>query len=176
MFVVLMGVAGSGKTTIGRLLAERLACPFYDGDDFHPPANVAKMAAGTPLTDEDRAGWLEALAEVIRDGLARGESGVVACSALKERYREVLRVDAANMRFIYLRGSYEVIMQRMQSRQHFMKPSMLQSQFAALEEPAGVPWIDITLAPDEIVRSILEQIGETSSESPVSQTKEAGKP
>lgn len=164
MFVVLMGVAGSGKTTIGRLLAERLACHFYDGDDFHPPANVAKMAAGTPLNDEDRAGWLAALAEVIRSGLARGESGVVACSALKENYRAVLRVDATQVQFIYLKGSYEVILQRMQSRQHFMKPSMLQSQFAALEEPAGVPWIDITLAPDEIVRRILAQIDWTGAE------------
>lgn len=161
MFVILMGVAGSGKTTVGILLAKRLQCPFYDGDDFHPPANVAKMAAGTPLTDDDRAGWLAALAEVIRDGLGRGESGVVACSALKESYREVLRVDEAKVKFIYLKGSYEVILQRMQSRKHFMKPAMLQSQFASLEEPADVPWIDVTLDPDEIVRRIAEQIDDT---------------
>jgi gluconokinase len=161
MFVILMGVAGSGKTTVGILLAKRLQCPFYDGDDFHPPANVTKMAAGTPLTDDDRAGWLAALAEVIRDGLGRGESGVVACSALKESYREVLRVDEAKVKFIYLKGSYEVILQRMQSRKHFMKPAMLQSQFASLEEPADVPWIDVTLDPDEIVRRIAEQIDDT---------------
>jgi len=162
MFVILMGVAGSGKTTVGILLAKRLQCPFYDGDDFHPPANVAKMAAGTPLTDDDRAGWLAALAEVIRAGLAGGENGVVACSALKESYRDVLCVDAAKVKFIYLKGSYEVILQRMQSRQHFMKPAMLQSQFAALEEPADVPWIDVTLDPDEIVRRIAEQIDDTA--------------
>ena len=161
MFVILMGVAGSGKTTVGILLAKRLQCPFYEGDDFHPPANVTKMAAGTPLTDDDRAGWLAALAEVIRDGLGRGESGVVACSALKESYREVLRVDEAKVKFIYLKGSYEVILQRMQSRKHFMKPAMLQSQFASLEEPADVPWIDVTLDPDEIVRRIAEQIDDT---------------
>ena len=162
MFVILMGVAGSGKTTVGILLAKRLQCPFYDGDDFHPPANVTKMAAGTPLTDDDRAGWLAALAEVIRAGLAGGENGVVACSALKESYRDVLCVDAAKVKFIYLKGSYEVILQRMQSRQHFMKPAMLQSQFAALEEPADVPWIDVTLDPDEIVRRIAEQIDDTA--------------
>ena len=176
MFVVLMRVAGSGKTTIGKLLAARLAWPFYDGDDFHPPANVAKMAAGTPLTDDDRAGWLAALAEVIRTGLGRGESGVVACSALKESYRNLLRVDAAKVQFIYLKGSYEVILERMQSRNHFMKPAMLQSQFAALEEPAGVPWIDVTLDPDEIVRRIVEQIDETPDDAHPAPTKDEQEP
>lgn len=92
-FIIVMGVAGSGKTTIGRELAARLGVPFHDGDDFHPSANVAKMAAGIPLKDEDRAGWLAALASLIRDDLARDQGGVIACSALKKKYRDVLRVD-----------------------------------------------------------------------------------
>ncbi len=90
MFIIVMGVAGSGKSTVGRGLAERLGRPFYDGDDFHPPANIAKMAAGLPLDDDDRAGWLATLAAIIAGGLARGENGVVACSALKRVYRAVL--------------------------------------------------------------------------------------
>ncbi len=159
MFVILMGVSGSGKTTIGRLLAQRLNCPFYDGDDYHPPANVAKMATGIPLDDEDRAGWLAALADIIRDGLGRGEDGVLACSALKEKYRDVLRVDPARVKFFYLRGSYDTILQRMAERgEHYMKPAMLQSQFEALEEPANVPWLDVTLQPDEIVQRIAEVV------------------
>jgi gluconokinase len=158
MFVIMMGVAGSGKTTIGKAVAERLGWRFYDGDDFHPPANVAKMAAGIPLTDEDRAGWLDALAALIRSGLEKGESGVVACSALKEKYRAVLRVEPQQVKFVYLKGSYEVILARMQSRQHFMKPVMLQSQFATLEEPEDAIVEDITLAPDAIIQNIVERL------------------
>jgi 6-phosphogluconate dehydrogenase len=162
MFVVVMGVSGSGKTTIGMGVAEQLGCPFYDGDDFHPPANVAKMAAGTPLNDEDRAGWLAALAEIIREGLASGESGVVACSALKEKYRNILRVVPSQVKFVYLKGSFDMILARMQSRgEHYMKPSMLQSQFAALEEPEGALAVDVALAPDEIVGNIMEWLMET---------------
>ncbi len=160
MFIILMGVSGSGKTTIGRVLAQHLNCPFYDGDDYHPPANVAKMAAGIPLDDEDRAGWLASLVGVIRAGLERGADGVVACSALKEKYRAVLRVDPARVKFFYLKGSYETIMQRMAERgEHYMKPAMLRSQFAALEEPMDVPWLDVTLEPNEIVRRIVELAG-----------------
>ena len=115
-FIIVMGVAGSGKTTIGRGLAARLGVPFHDGDDFHPPANIAKMAAGVPLQDEDRAGWLVTLAVFIRDGLARGQSGVIACSALKKKYRDILRVDARRGRFVYLQGDHDAIRARM--RQH----------------------------------------------------------
>jgi gluconokinase len=159
MFIILMGVAGSGKTTIGQLLAHRLKCPFYDGDDYHPPANVGKMASGVPLDDDDRAAWLAALADVIRGGLERGENGVVACSALKRAYRDVLCVDPARVKFFYLKGDYDVILERMQSRgEHYMKPAMLQSQFAALEEPADVPWLDVRLEPAEIVRRIAEYV------------------
>jgi 6-phosphogluconate dehydrogenase len=162
MFIVLMGVSGSGKTTIGKLLAARLHCPFYDGDDFHPPANITKMAAGIPLTDQDRSGWLQALADLIRGALGRGESGVLACSALKARYRQVLNVDSGKVKFIYLKGGYNIIQARMQARQgHYMLPAMLHSQFEALEEPSGVLTEDVTLPPEEIVQNIMEQIMET---------------
>jgi gluconokinase len=159
MFIILMGVAGSGKTTIGRLLAERLRCSFYDGDDYHSSANVAKMASGIALDDDDRAAWLASLAEIIRDGLERDENGVMACSALKEAYRNVLCVDPVQVKFFYLKGDYETLLERMWSRgEHYMKPAMLQSQFAALEEPADVPGLDVKLEPAEIVRRIMEHI------------------
>ncbi len=163
MFIILMGIAGSGKTTIGRMLAQRLGWPFYDGDDFHPPANVAKMAAGLPLDDEDRAGWLAELADIIQSGLAAGENGVIACSALKESYRDVLRrPDRERVKFVYLKGSYEVLFERMKGRgEHFMKPKMLQSQFATLEEPRGILTIDVALPQDEIVQKIMEQMMDT---------------
>ena len=159
MFVIVMGVSGSGKTTIGKAIAEQLGCRFYDGDDFHTPAIVAKMVAGIPLTDEDRAGWLAALAALIQRCLQQGESGVIACSALKEKYSQALCVDAGQVKFVYLKGSYEVILGRMQNRQaHYMKPAMLQSQFETLEEPQGVLTVDVTLSPDVIVRNIMEYL------------------
>ncbi len=152
-----MGVSGCGKTTIGEALAARLGWRFYDWDHYHPPTNIAKMASGIPLNDADRAGWLDALAAILREGLAKGESGVMACSALKEKYRQVLRVDAERVKFVYLKGSYELILERMQSRDaHYMKPEMLQSQFEALEEPQGVLTEDVSRPPGEIVRDILE--------------------
>lgn len=163
MFIVIMGVSGSGKTTVGRMLAERLDWPFYDGDTFHPPANVTKMASGVPLTDQDRAGWLEGLGSLMQERTEAGENGVMACSALKKAYRDVLRkFNPSQLSFVYLKGSYEVILARMQRRKmHFMSPAMLQSQFAILEEPAGILTIDITLSTEEIVQKIVEQIVET---------------
>lgn len=161
MFIIVMGVSGSGKTTIGEMLASRLNCPFYDGDDYHSPENVAKMAAGIPLTDEDRSGWLATLAELIRSGLERGESGVMACSALKEKYRHILSVDSERVRFVYLKGDFNLILGRMQDRQgHYMQAAMLQSQFETLEEPRGLLVVDVTLSPEEIVQDIMEQLME----------------
>ena len=162
MFVIIMGVAGSGKTTVGEALARELSCSFYEGDAYHSQANVAKMATGIPLDDDDRADWLAALAGVIRDSLARGESGVIACSALKDKYRAVLQpvpADKAQVKFVYLKGSYEAILARMQSRQgHYMNPGMLQSQFDVLEVPTNVINVDITLELEEKVRQIVEQL------------------
>jgi gluconokinase len=159
-FVIVMGVSGSGKSTVGELLAARMGWRFYDGDHFHPPENVAKMAAGIPLDDADRAGWLAALATLIRDGLQAGESGVIACSALREKYRDILRVDDTQVQFVYLKGTFEVIWSRMQGRRnHYMKAEMLQSQFAALEEPVGVLACDITEPPPQIVAQIVAALG-----------------
>ena len=159
MVVVLMGVAGAGKTTVGRLLAGELGWEFYDADDFHPPANVEKMSRGVPLDGDDRRPWLAALRRLIDDSLARGESAVVACSALKESYRQYLLADERT-RLIYLKGSLELIKGRMTSRRgHYMKAEMLDSQFAALEEPARDAHLDASQPPDEIVRAIRLRLG-----------------
>ena len=159
MVVVLMGVAGSGKTTVGRLLAGALGWKFYDADDFHPPANVEKMSRGVPLDDDDRWPWLAALRRLIDDALARGESAVLACSALKESYRQYLLADE-RARLVYLKGDYDTVLKRMANRRgHYMKAEMLDSQFADLEEPAGVSHFDASLHPEEIVRAIRLRLG-----------------
>ena len=155
MVVVLMGVAGSGKTTIGRQLAEELGWKFADADDFHPPANVAKMSAGIPLDDNDRAPWLAAIRLFIDQRLQRGESAVVTCSALRERHRAVLLGGTENVKLVYLRGSRDLLWSRISSRQgHFMKASMLDSQLATLEEPASALVVDIGPSPAEIVAQV----------------------
>lgn len=146
-----MGVSGAGKTTVGRLLAERLGCPFLDADEFHPPANVAKMAAGTPLTDADRQPWLEALNDRIRDLPA----AVLACSALKETYRQTLAQGIPDCRFVHLRGSVELIRSRLAERRHrYMPASLLESQFDALEPPHGAIEVDVVQTPEACVRAI----------------------
>ncbi|MBK8905805.1 MAG: gluconokinase [Anaerolineaceae bacterium] len=162
---VLMGVSGSGKTTVGQALAARLDCPFYDGDDFHPPENVAKMASGTPLNDADRAPWLARLAELLEKHGERGEKAVLACSALKQKYREKLRV-SQQVQFVYLAGSFDLIWQRMAERtNHYMKADMLRSQFAALEPPKvdEAIYVSIDQDVDEIVDQILKAADEAKS-------------
>lgn len=155
MVIILMGVSGSGKTTIGQMLAQRLGWTFYDGDDFHPPANVEKMRSGIPLTDADRESWLTALQELIDDLLQNGRSAVLACSALKQTYRTRLQRHPADVRFVYLKGDYDLIHQRLITRHgHFMPAGLLASQFAALEEPQGVLTIDTSQSPEVIVTAI----------------------
>ena len=136
MVIILMGVSGSGKTTIGQRLAQELGWPFYDGDQLHPQANIAKMRQGMPLTDEDRWPWLQALRAHIATCMQRGVSAVLACSALKQAYREYLIVDETEVKLVYLKGDYDLIHTRLAQRHgHFMPPELLASQFVALEEP-----------------------------------------
>lgn len=155
-----MGVAGSGKTTIGMKLAAALGWRYGDGDDFHPPENVAKMSSGRRLDDRDRAPWLAAIRRHIEGCLARNEGAVVTCSALKEAYRAEIRVDPARVKLVHLAGSFDLILDRMHQRQgHFMRPEMLQSQFEALEPPRDALAIDIAMPPDEIVARIRTELG-----------------
>ena len=145
MIVVLMGVCGSGKTKVGRALAREIGWPFLDADDFHPEANVAKMAAGVPLTDDDRWPWLDRLVSETAAIGARGGHAVLACSALKQAYRDRL-ARAGNVRFVYLKGDRAAIEPRVASRKsHYMPASLLASQFATLEEPVDATVVDIRL-------------------------------
>jgi gluconokinase len=154
--VIVMGVSGSGKTTVGQELAARLGWAFYDADEFHPQENVTKMSSGTPLTDEDRKPWLEALHKLIAENLEQRLSLILACSALKEIYRQhLVRGHEEKTTLVYLEGDFETIYSRMQARQHFMKPAMLQSQFDTLEEPAHAVVVDIRKPEDQVVEEIL---------------------
>jgi gluconokinase len=155
LIIILMGVSGSGKSLIGQMLAQAVRWPFYDADDFHPAANIAKMKQGQPLTDQDRAPWLAALRSLIDELLADGRSAVLACSALKQQYRDTLAGDRLNIHFVYLKTDYETIDQRLRRRQdHFMSADLLASQLATLEEPADALTIDAAQPPAEIVRQI----------------------
>jgi gluconokinase len=159
--IVVMGVSGSGKTTVGAMLAERLGRPYAEADRFHPQANVAKMAAGHPLDDDDRRPWLAAIAAWIDERIARREAAVVTCSALKRKYRDVLRRPA--VAFVYLHGSQDLIAQRLAARKgHFFKQELLASQFADLEPPApdeAAVTVSIDAPPASIVDAILRAIG-----------------
>jgi gluconokinase len=152
MVVLLMGVAGSGKTTIGRQLAAELGWAFADADAFHPPANVAKMTAGVPLDDADRAPWLAAIRAYLDRQHAEGRHAVITCSALKERYRAILLGGPGEVKLVHLKGTAEVLRSRLRRREgHFMKPAMLDSQLAALEEPGDALVIDIAQPPEQII-------------------------
>ena len=156
--VVVMGVAGCGKTTVGRLLAAALGAAFEEGDAFHDPANVEKMRSGAPLTDADRAPWLARLAGHIDTWLAEGRKTVLACSALKARYREAL-IGARPVALVHLAGPEPLIRARLQSRRdHYMPASLLASQFAALEPPADAITVAIAEAPEAIVSNILTRL------------------
>ena len=160
VIIILMGVSGSGKSTIGKMLAAELDWAFYDGDDFHPPANIEKMASGIPLTDADRADWLAALAQLMRGLDEQGHSGVIACSALKQAYRETLQRSVSNVQFVYLKGSYDLILSRLQARQgHYMPPGLLKSQFEDLEEPTQSLVVDVAQPPATIARRVRQAFG-----------------
>ena len=160
MIIVLMGVAGSGKTTIGRLLAADLGWPFFDGDDFHPQASIDKMRRGIPLIDADRVPWLDALNRLIRDVAGEGRNAVIACSALKQAYRDRLKAGAADVRFVHLRGDAPLMQRRLEARpEHFMKSGMLASQLDALEEPADALIVDAAEESKSIVAWIRRAFG-----------------
>jgi gluconokinase len=155
MILILMGVSGSGKTTVGKQLAKNLGWNFYEGDDFHPASNIEKMRHGIPLTDEDRTPWLDALQTLIRRLAQEGESAVISCSALKKSYRDRLQVEPGVPRFVFLQASYELIKERVKGRVHpFMKPDLLKSQFEILEEPKDALIVDASQTPAEIIRRI----------------------
>ena len=157
-----MGVAGSGKSTIGAALAKALDVPFVEGDDFHPPENVRRMALGIPLTDDDRAQWLRALAAQLREAKDGGTGLVMSCSALKRAYRDVLRAAAPELAFVFLKGERSLVAKRLAGRRgHFMPPSLLDSQFATLEDPTPderVVICDIRKPPDDIVAALMERV------------------
>jgi gluconokinase len=155
---IIMGVSGSGKTTVGERLAQSLGWQFADADRFHPAANLAKMSQGIPLEDADRLPWLECLQTEIEQWLATPTPTVLACSALKANYREFLQV-SDQVKLVYLKGSFELIQQRLNQRQgHFMKANLLKSQFEALEEPAQALWVEIDQPLDTIVQIIRENL------------------
>jgi gluconokinase len=155
MVIIVMGVTGAGKTTVGRRLAETLGWRFHDADDFHPEANKAKMNAGVPLTDDDRWPWLRALRAVIEQALADGAGAVVTCSALKRAYRDVLSGGLDGVRYVHLTGDSRILAKRLAGRRgHFMNPALLDSQLATLEVPEDALDVDLALPPDEQVAVI----------------------
>ncbi len=160
MIVVVMGVTGCGKTTVGAMLAGACSWDFLDADDFHPPANVAKMRRGAALDDEDRRPWLDALAGLLADRAAQGKSVALACSALKQAYRDHLSARCPALRFAFLDGDKAFIRSRLLARQgHYMNPALLDSQFAILERPADAVVLNVAQEPAELVRQLRAALG-----------------
>lgn len=160
MIILLMGVSGSGKTVVGEILARDLGWRFIDADDYHPPANVEKMRSGHPLTDEDRWPWLDRLNQLLREADTRHESAVLGCSALKQSYRDRLARGVADIRYVHLKGSFELILSRLAARKHrYMPASLLRSQFDTLEEPTDALTIDISDSPEVLASRIRAELG-----------------
>jgi carbohydrate kinase (thermoresistant glucokinase family) len=163
LVIVLMGVAGCGKSTTGAALSKALGWPFRDADSFHPPANIAKMSQGLPLTDDDRAPWLAAIANWIDERCEGGEPGIVSCSALKRAYRQRIIGARRGVRLVYLKGDMALIGSRLQARKHhFMPVVLLESQFATLEEPRADERpliVSVAVSPRRVVGTILERLG-----------------
>jgi gluconokinase len=163
MVLVLMGVSGCGKTTVAAILAGRLGWPFEEGDELHPPSNIEKMKAGHPLTDVDRAPWLEKIADWVDARIDAAESGIITCSALKRSYRNLIDRRGSGVMFVYLAGSKETIATRLAARHgHFMPPGLLDSQFADLEEPAAdepAMRVDVGPAASAIAQTIIDTLG-----------------
>jgi gluconokinase len=161
MVIVVMGVSGSGKTTIGQLLAEALHAEFVEGDAYHPPENIDKMRRGIALDDADRWPWLKILSAEIERWLAAGRTVVLACSALKQRYRDLLAKGRPGVRFVHLEGDKGLLRLRLDRRQgHYMPASLLDSQFATLEAPADAVTVDVARSPKAIVAGILDQLAD----------------
>jgi gluconokinase len=160
MVLIFMGVSGCGKTTVAKLFAKKTGAIFYEGDDFHPPKNVAKMAAGIPLTDADRKKWLQTLRKIVVRALAKNQFLALTCSALKEKYRRQLSRNDPRVRFVYLSGSRKLIEQRLKKRRgHFMPATLLKSQFAILEPPTDALVFNCAQPPKKIVADLIQLLG-----------------
>ena len=158
--LIFMGVAGSGKTTVAALFAKKTGATFYEGDEFHPPANIARMRSGIPLTDDDREQWLQTLREIVTRALAASEFAVLTCSALKAKYRERLQGGDPRVKFVHLTGPRALLEERLKARRgHFMPPGLLDSQLAALESPSDALTFSCELPPEEIVAALVQALG-----------------
>ena len=159
MVIVVMGVAGSGKSTVGALIAEALGAEFAEGDRFHPASNIAKMSSGQPLTDDDRLPWLQAMADAVQTWRGGDRPTVLACSALKQSYRDLLARGSRDVRFVFLRATRDQVSERMAGRKgHFMPTSLIGSQFAALEEPRDAIALEVGGSPAEIAAEALRRL------------------
>lgn len=155
-----MGVSGAGKSLIGKMLAQDLGWPFFDADDYHPRANIEKMSRGIPLSEDDRVPWLRRITRLVEDLDAGSRPAVIACSALRQSYREMVAGKTGSVRFVYLKGEYELIRQRIRARKkHFMHPALLRSQFEILEEPKEAVIVDVEESPRRAVSRIRQMLG-----------------